>query len=403
MVSTGARVGARDFLAGLPVLGESDLYDAGVRPARRDQRRRARRRHRARARGALPRPQDRQGHRRPGRPSMADGRPRRGPAPPTTSRPSSRSAAPSCRRPTARSTRRTPSGCSTSGGRPRSSRRRWQRNAHVVAERDGQVVALANLGRLAQSYRDFPHVTGDREVMWKLYVHPDHQGLGIGSRLLGEIEALVEGDELWLEVVDGNEQAFGFYHAHGFAEVERVAGPRPWPDDVWYARSWSLAMSRFTAVRRRRPARPAGRPRRGARRHRAGRDGRLLARARDARVPAARQQRPDRARRARPPGRRAPARHPPAQQPRRHHAARCASCSTRPCSPSAASWPATSRWTTSDRDFREMVLDNLLAVDRGRGERAGVVRLAVQRRPARPTRRSRTCSAASCSTSASPG
>ena len=27
MVTTGARVSARDFLAGLPVLGESDLYD----------------------------------------------------------------------------------------------------------------------------------------------------------------------------------------------------------------------------------------------------------------------------------------------------------------------------------------------------------------------------------------
>ena len=27
MVTTGARIGARDFLAGLPVLGESDLYD----------------------------------------------------------------------------------------------------------------------------------------------------------------------------------------------------------------------------------------------------------------------------------------------------------------------------------------------------------------------------------------
>ena len=27
MVGTGARVGGRDFLAGLPVLGESDLYD----------------------------------------------------------------------------------------------------------------------------------------------------------------------------------------------------------------------------------------------------------------------------------------------------------------------------------------------------------------------------------------
>ncbi len=108
-----------------------------------------------------------------------------------------------------------------------------QRNTHVVAERDGQVVALANFGRLAQSYRDFPHVTGDREVMWKLYVHPDHQGLGIGSRLLGEIEALVEGDELWLEVVDGNEQAFSFYRAHGFEEVERTPDRDTWPDDVW--------------------------------------------------------------------------------------------------------------------------------------------------------------------------
>ena len=106
------------------------------------------------------------------------------------------------------------------------------RNSHVVAERDGEVVGLANLGRLARSYRDFPHVTGDREVMWKLYVHPDHQGAGIGSRLLAEIEALVEGDVLWLEVVDGNEAAYDFYAARGFAEVERVSGDQ-WPDDIW--------------------------------------------------------------------------------------------------------------------------------------------------------------------------
>ena len=106
------------------------------------------------------------------------------------------------------------------------------RNPHLVAEVDGEVVALANLGRLSQSYRDFPHVTGDREVMWKLYVHPDHHGLGIGSRLLAEVEAMVEGDELWLEVVDGNEQAFEFYRARGFEEVERVTD-HEWPDDVW--------------------------------------------------------------------------------------------------------------------------------------------------------------------------
>ena len=106
------------------------------------------------------------------------------------------------------------------------------RNAHVVAERDGQVVALANLGRLSRSYRDFPHVTGDREVMWKLYVHPDHQGLCIGTRLLAEVESMVEGDELWLEVVDGNDRAYDFYVAHGFAEVERVTD-HEWPDDIW--------------------------------------------------------------------------------------------------------------------------------------------------------------------------
>lgn len=105
-------------------------------------------------------------------------------------------------------------------------------NTHLVAECDGQVVAMAAFGLLSRSHRDFPHVTGEREVMWKLYVHPDHHGRGIGSRLLAEVEALVEGDELWLEVVDGNEQAFAFYRAKGFVEVERV-GDGVWPDDVW--------------------------------------------------------------------------------------------------------------------------------------------------------------------------
>jgi ribosomal protein S18 acetylase RimI-like enzyme len=105
-------------------------------------------------------------------------------------------------------------------------------NTHLVTESDGEVVALATFGRTSQSYRDFPHVTGDREVMWKLYVHPDHQGRGIGRRLLAEVEALVEGDALWLEVVDGNRQAYDFYRAHGFEEVERVGDGR-WPDDVW--------------------------------------------------------------------------------------------------------------------------------------------------------------------------
>ena len=111
--------------------------------------------------------------------------------------------------------------------------RSMQTNAHLVAEVDGEVVALATIGRLSRSYRDFPHVSGDREVMWKLYVHPDHHGRGIGSRLLAEVESRVEGDELWLEVVDGNEQAFAFYRARGFEVRERTPDDGPWPDDVW--------------------------------------------------------------------------------------------------------------------------------------------------------------------------
>ena len=110
--------------------------------------------------------------------------------------------------------------------------RSMQTNAHLVAEVDGEVVALSSFGRLSRSYREFPHVSGDREVMWKLYVHPDHHGRGIGSRLLAEVEAMVEGDELWLEVVDGNDQAFGYYRARGFEVRERVTD-REWPDDVW--------------------------------------------------------------------------------------------------------------------------------------------------------------------------
>jgi ribosomal protein S18 acetylase RimI-like enzyme len=107
----------------------------------------------------------------------------------------------------------------------------------LVAERDGQVVAMSSFGRLSASHRTFPHVTDphgtdDREVMWKLYVHPDHHGLGIGSRLLAEVESMVEGDELWLEVVDGNDRAHDFYVSRGFREVERVTD-REWPDDIW--------------------------------------------------------------------------------------------------------------------------------------------------------------------------
>ena len=92
MVTTGARVSARDFLAGLPVLGESDLYDQVTdRLGATDDGERAGG-DRAGPRGPLPRPQDRQGDRRrgdrlwlsgrrwPSRPPSRDDRRHPGPA-----------------------------------------------------------------------------------------------------------------------------------------------------------------------------------------------------------------------------------------------------------------------------------------------------------------------------------
>jgi ribosomal protein S18 acetylase RimI-like enzyme len=105
---------------------------------------------------------------------------------------------------------------------------------HVVAEIDGRIVGMANLGRVsAAPHRDMGHVEEDREVMWKLYVHPDHHGAGTGSRLLTAVEHLVEGPELWVEVVEGNDRAEAFYRARGFEEVERVADGL-WPADIWF-------------------------------------------------------------------------------------------------------------------------------------------------------------------------
>ncbi len=209
MVTTGEQVSARDFLAGLPVLGESDLYDEiSDRLGATDDGERACG-DRARPRGAVPGPQGRQGDRRPGDRLWLRSQP--SPCVPRTSAdiPALRALGEAVVPPTY--------GPIDAAYAQRMLDEWWTpevfaaslaRNAHVVAELDGRVVAMANLGRLRAS-TGTSHVTGDREVMWKLYVHPDHQGHGIGRRLLGEIESLVEGDELWLEVVDGNEQAFG--------------------------------------------------------------------------------------------------------------------------------------------------------------------------------------------------
>jgi len=97
----------------------------------------------------------------------------------------------------------------------------------TVAEVDGQVVGVASAG---------PHE--GRLVMWKLYVLPEHQGEGIGGRLL---EAVVEGargiyPEIRLAYIDGNDGARDFYAHRGFVETDREPGSGGLPDSIWMER-----------------------------------------------------------------------------------------------------------------------------------------------------------------------
>jgi ribosomal protein S18 acetylase RimI-like enzyme len=78
-----------------------------------------------------------------------------------------------------------------------------------MALRDGQLVA-------------FCAFTPD-SVM-QLYVHVDHLGQGVGSRLLDHAKA-ASGGRLWLYTFVTNTRAQRFYERHGFEVVERGFEP----------------------------------------------------------------------------------------------------------------------------------------------------------------------------------
>lgn len=85
---------------------------------------------------------------------------------------------------------------------------RLERDEAWVAECEGEVVGYA---RFTRTWLD------------DLYVHPEHQGQGIGTALLALVKSLrPDGFGLW--VFESNVPAQRFYAAHGFEVTERTDG-----------------------------------------------------------------------------------------------------------------------------------------------------------------------------------
>lgn len=98
----------------------------------------------------------------------------------------------------------------------------------LVAETDHRVVGVGNVD-----------LRPETPVIWKLYVLPDHQGMGIGSTLLRAlIEAVpAERRTVAIEYVDGNDRAAAIYARHGFVVTHHEPPDRPeWPGQIWAER-----------------------------------------------------------------------------------------------------------------------------------------------------------------------
>jgi len=95
--------------------------------------------------------------------------------------------------------------------------RRWWNETHVgaavaealvvVAEADGQIVGVGQRGR-----------RGADHVVYKLYVHPQQRGRGLGPQLLDALtrQLPAHADRLYIEHFVANERAGAFYEREGF-------------------------------------------------------------------------------------------------------------------------------------------------------------------------------------------
>lgn len=91
---------------------------------------------------------------------------------------------------------------------------------HLVAKVNGKVVGSCRVARAGAQTRSGLALK-DRNELMSLYVHPDYQGKGIGTRLWQEAKLKLDQEkDTVLGVATYNERAIAFYKALGFEETE---------------------------------------------------------------------------------------------------------------------------------------------------------------------------------------